>query len=44
MKTESKYYIDAKIKKQITQDPKTETMKCTICPLGKNCPDAHNPI
>jgi len=44
MKTEGKYYVDAKYHKSITQDPKTETMKCVICPLGKSCPHAHNAI
>ena len=44
MKTEDKYYVDAKYHKQITLDKKTETIKCVICPQGKACPHAHNAI
>ena len=44
MKTKDKYYVDSKPAKQNIQDPKTGTMKCIVCPQGKNCPHAHNAI
>ena len=44
MKTAKAYYIDTTINKQRILDQKTEQVKCVVCPQGKNCPHAHNPI
>jgi hypothetical protein len=39
-----KYYIDINIEKKFVQDAETNKEKCYICPRGKECPHAHNPI
>jgi len=44
MMTKDKYYMDCNIVKQNFQDPKTGTMKCVVCPSGKNCNKAHTAI
>lgn len=44
MKTKDKYYMDCTLVKQNFQDPKTGTMKCVVCPSGKNCNKAHTAI
>ena len=44
MKTKDKYYVDAHIARQNILDPKSERMKCIVCPQGKECPHAHSAI
>lgn len=44
MKTNEKYYINTVKDRQFVQDPKTGKQVCTLCPKGKQCPNAHNPI
>jgi chemotaxis protein histidine kinase CheA len=44
MKTKDKYYIDNHLVKQNIQDPKSGTMKCIVCPNGRNCNHAHTAI
>lgn len=44
MKTENKYYVDAKISRQYMLDHATGKKKCVVCPNGKNCPHGHSAI
>lgn len=44
MKKDDKYYIDTLKERTFVQDPATKKQHCFLCPKGKNCPHAHNPI
>jgi hypothetical protein len=44
MKTEGKYYIKTLNERTFVQDPETQKQHCVLCPKGRDCPHAHNPI
>ena len=41
---EKKYYMTTNFKSKKTIDPKTKIESVIVCPLGKKCSGAHNPI